>query len=231
MEDKRVKENIKSVRLDMRYVCMLSCFSHIWLFGNPMYCSTPALSVHGIFQTRILEWIANPSSTGSSWPRDQTHVSCGSCIAGDSLPPCHLGKPWPDMYVFQIRVLHFQIKVFHWSLQPHWCLCKKASPVSLAFTQTFHLMVVYLEERPCIRIYAVIEKKLLWGSWLRKNEIPYLASVSMISQLDFATPSTEIFSKILGNSSKHSTQNSVSFPWFLQTKQHVISRNFWRRWL
>ena len=140
------------------------------------------------------------------------------------------GSPDLTCMYFQIRVLHFQIKVFHWSLQPHWCLCKKASPVSLAFTQTFHLMVVYLEERPCIRIYAVIEKKLLWGSWLRKNEIPYLASVSMISQLDFATLSTEIFSKILGNSSKHSTQNSVSFSWFLKTK-HVISRKFWRWWL
>ena len=37
--------------------------------------------VHGILQTRILEWFAMPFSRGSSRPRDQTCTSCGSCIA------------------------------------------------------------------------------------------------------------------------------------------------------
>ena len=32
-------------------------------------------TVHGILQTRILEWVAFPSSRGSSQPRDRTHVS------------------------------------------------------------------------------------------------------------------------------------------------------------
>ena len=44
--------------------------------------SLPDSSVHGILQARILEWVAMPSSRGSSRPRDQTHVSCVSCIAG-----------------------------------------------------------------------------------------------------------------------------------------------------
>jgi len=35
-----------------------------------MDCSPPGLSVHGIFQARILEWVAMPSSRVSSWPRD-----------------------------------------------------------------------------------------------------------------------------------------------------------------
>ena len=35
-----------------------------------------APSVHGISQARILEWVAISFSRGSSWPRDQTHVSC-----------------------------------------------------------------------------------------------------------------------------------------------------------
>ena len=47
---------------------------------NPMGCSLPASSVQGIFQARILGWGAISSSRGSSWPRDQTHVSCLSCI-------------------------------------------------------------------------------------------------------------------------------------------------------
>ena len=43
--------------------------------------SLPGSSVHGILQTRILEWVAMPSSRGSSPPRDQTCVSYVSCIA------------------------------------------------------------------------------------------------------------------------------------------------------
>ena len=42
---------------------------------NPMDCNPPDFPVHGIFQARILMWIAI-SSQGSSWPRDQTRVSC-----------------------------------------------------------------------------------------------------------------------------------------------------------
>ena len=43
---------------------------------DPMDCSLPGSSVHGILQARILEWVAIPFSRRSSWPRDQTHVSC-----------------------------------------------------------------------------------------------------------------------------------------------------------
>ena len=38
-------------------------------------CGLPGSSVHEIFQARILEWVANPFSRGSSWPRDRTWVS------------------------------------------------------------------------------------------------------------------------------------------------------------
>ena len=42
---------------------------------DPMDCSLPGASVHGIFQARILEWVAISFSRGSSQPRDQTQVS------------------------------------------------------------------------------------------------------------------------------------------------------------
>ena len=43
--------------------------------------SPPGSSVHGILWARILEWVGTSSSRGSSWPRDQTWVSCiGRCI-------------------------------------------------------------------------------------------------------------------------------------------------------
>ena len=47
---------------------------------DPMDCSPPGSSVHGILQARILEWVAMPSSRGSSQPRDGTCVSYVSCI-------------------------------------------------------------------------------------------------------------------------------------------------------
>ena len=47
-----------------------------------MDCSLQGTSVHGILQTRILEWVAMPFSKGSSWPKDQISISCISCLAG-----------------------------------------------------------------------------------------------------------------------------------------------------
>ena len=42
----------------------------------PMDYSLPGSSAHGIFQARILEWVAISFSRGSSWPKDQSHISC-----------------------------------------------------------------------------------------------------------------------------------------------------------
>ena len=43
---------------------------------DSMACSPQVSSVPGILQARILEWVAISYSKGSSWPRDQTPVSC-----------------------------------------------------------------------------------------------------------------------------------------------------------
>ena len=48
---------------------------------DPMDCSPPASSVHGISQVRVLEWVAISSSRGSCQPRNWTPISCVSCIA------------------------------------------------------------------------------------------------------------------------------------------------------
>ena len=62
------------------YMCMLCCAKSLQTPCDPMDCSPPGSSVHGILQARILEWVAMPASRGSSWPRDCTHISCISCI-------------------------------------------------------------------------------------------------------------------------------------------------------
>ena len=49
---------------------------------DPMNCSLPGFSLHGIVQARVLEWVAISFSRGSSQPRDWTRVSCiaGRCF-------------------------------------------------------------------------------------------------------------------------------------------------------
>ena len=42
---------------------------------DPMDCSLPGSSIHGIFQARIVEWVAISFSRRSSQPRDGTWVS------------------------------------------------------------------------------------------------------------------------------------------------------------
>ena len=62
-------------------------------FCDHMDHSLPGSSVHGVLQVRILEWVAISYSRGSSWPRDRTHVSCISCIAGRFLTAESWGNP------------------------------------------------------------------------------------------------------------------------------------------
>ena len=73
------------------YMCVCVCVCVTWkkvklllaqsclTLWDPMNCSSPGSSVHGISQARILEWIAIPFSRRSYQPRDQSRVSC---IAG-----------------------------------------------------------------------------------------------------------------------------------------------------
>ena len=57
---------------------------------DPMDCSPPSSSVHGILQVGILEWVAISFSRWSFWPRDWTQISY---IEADALPSELLGKP------------------------------------------------------------------------------------------------------------------------------------------
>ena len=65
------------------YAQLLSC---VLTFCDPLDFSLPVSSTCGIFQTKILEWVAISSSRGFSQPRDQTHVFRVSCMQTDSLP-------------------------------------------------------------------------------------------------------------------------------------------------
>ena len=58
-------------------VCACACvYAQLYLtLCDPMDCSLPVSSDHGISQARMLEWVATSFSRGSSWPRGWTHVS------------------------------------------------------------------------------------------------------------------------------------------------------------
>ena len=56
-------------------LCVLLVAQVCPTLSNPMDCSLPVSSVHGILQARILEWVSIPFSRASSWPQDQIQVS------------------------------------------------------------------------------------------------------------------------------------------------------------
>ena len=60
-------------------MCVCSVAQSCLTLCNPMDCSPPGSSVHGILQARIVEWVAISYSRGSSQPRERT---CISCLAG-----------------------------------------------------------------------------------------------------------------------------------------------------
>ena len=69
-----LKKNFKwciAAALSLIHFVTLSCQS----LCDPVDCSLPRFSVHGIFQARVLEWVAVSFSKGSSGPRDQNRVS------------------------------------------------------------------------------------------------------------------------------------------------------------
>ena len=64
---------------------------------DPMDCSLPGSSIHGIFQARMLEWVNIPFCRGSSRPRDRTQVNPGLLHCRQTLyhlsQEGHVGSP------------------------------------------------------------------------------------------------------------------------------------------
>ena len=79
-------------------LCMCYCCLVSQLCPNlcdPMDCSPPGSSIYGLFQARILEWLAISFSREFSQPTEQTLVSCTSpALQADALPLSHLESPF-----------------------------------------------------------------------------------------------------------------------------------------
>ena len=68
-------------------------------------CSPTGSFALGILQARILEWVAMPSSRGSSRPRDQIHIPC---LTADSLPLSRRRSPTHAIYVMNVYLQGLQ---------------------------------------------------------------------------------------------------------------------------
>ena len=127
---------------------------------DPMDCSPPGCSVHGILQARILEWIVISFAMRSSQPRDQTCVSWGSYIAGELITTEPPGKPKSkadnckcDKVIFQRQKISL----------------KKESFYSIwVAVQEKHMTTLYLQ--PICMIKKKNPKVISWQSLSQENK-------------------------------------------------------------
>ena len=98
---------------------------------DPTDCSPPGSSTHGIFQAKVLEWVATSSSRGSSWPRNRT---CVSRIVGRRFYHLsHQGSPIIHLVrTKKLQPLRWETWIFFFLLQNFpkacWVLMTKSPP-------------------------------------------------------------------------------------------------------
>ena len=99
---------------------VLSHFSQVQLFCNPMDCSPLGSLVHEILQARILEWVAMPSSRGFSQLRDWTHE------------PMSFATPVlkVDFYQWATREAQWWYRTIWWYGDSQWCYLTISSSVT-----------------------------------------------------------------------------------------------------
>ena len=86
------------------YVCLFT--QSYPTLSDPMDCSLPGSSVHGILQARRLEWVAISFSRGSSWPGIKPASLVSPALQANSLPT----EPWGKPVIYAsliVLILHF----------------------------------------------------------------------------------------------------------------------------
>ena len=140
---------------------------------DPLDCSPPGSSVHGVFQARILQWVVISYCRGSSSPTDQTRVSCVFCIGRCILYHCATWEALTNLeasnkYRTELNKLKFNR---NWGLAyitdyaALWHCRSHLLPWFLQFS-IYKEEVSYLPFRPAIRMILTFSGKLhlnLWG--------------------------------------------------------------------
>ena len=140
--------------------CVCSVTQSCPTLYNPMDCSSPGSSVHGIFQARMLEWAPISSSRGTSWPRDQTWSGTRVCC---QLVFCMNFCVWrsiPDVSM-ERDVLHIHLLLR--------CL-------------VLHI-VLYIEPKPPVNSICPLNSILHWGKKKTINETILLFNEGYLRKL------------------------------------------------
>jgi len=105
-------------------VCVISRFSHVWLFATLWTIACQTLLSMGILQARIPEWVAMPST--GIFPTQRLY-SCLLCLLHwqvGSLPLVPLGT------IIEFRSIQFSLSVMYNSLRPHGPACQTSLSIS-----------------------------------------------------------------------------------------------------
>ena len=116
--------------------CMLS---HVWHFVTLLNSY-----VHGIFQTGILEQVVVSYSRGASWPRDQTRVSCISCIGRWAL---YHSTTWEVPQPDSVTLIH----------------CALSNTSGFLFSRNFHVFDLPDSANLMLWWAKLITSAALWG--------------------------------------------------------------------
>ena len=170
---------ISAVQQSESAICVLSRLVMSW-WPHALY-SPPGSFVRGISQARILEWVAISFSRASSWPRDQTQVSC---IAGRFFTiwasrEAHRRVDW-DIFIHQYSLspnnrpsatLVTEGTTIHTSSSRYHHRHQRAANVPTALTTHQALRVILI-------LPHLIPKEIAWGRYY----YPQLKDVVMGSQ-------------------------------------------------
>ena len=120
-----MSQNIHQVVISVLCLAHQSCLT----LCDPMDCSPPGSSVHGILQARILEWLAMPSSRGSSRPSNWTGVSFASeFFTSWATREAHFSGYWNKIGMdivskrYNLGSLTYSVRTIEWEKQvgPPW---------------------------------------------------------------------------------------------------------------
>ena len=126
-------------------VCVCVCAKSLQLrltLCDSVECTLPGSSVHGIPQARIQEWVAMPSSRGSSQPRNQTHISMSPALAGVFFTT---SATWEAQNYHMTQLFHF------------WTLTWKDID-SCVFTEAFFPIAKIWKKPKCLSVDGWIKK-------------------------------------------------------------------------
>ena len=146
-----------------KFSCLKICFNYksyiskrvpVWVPScvqvcDPMNCSLPGSSVHGIFQARILERAALSFSRGPSLPKGQTRVSCIFCTGrqilhhwSPSVPVPFMHRAWLTLYTPEVFKVYFCL---------YWYYTLKLHKIKLVLKVNYFL-IFYFQMSICLII-------------------------------------------------------------------------------